>query len=406
MNHSKWSASAMTRWSTCAGSIQLCEDLPRTESVYSREGTVAHNLSERCFTGDLFRPSDALDAVVDGVKIDQEMVDAVNTYIEYVDSLPRKHGCTGGCETHYEQTLKIDPVKMSLDRSLQLFGTADAIFYKEEVEPHPRKGERKSLTIEIVDFKYGKGVPVEIKGNLQLRYYALGFLHKLMGRKKILQNFLEDKCLEIRLTIVQPRAKHEEGPIRTEYLSQQDILDFESQLRSAIQHTLDHPDDFVVGSHCRFCPGKEICPTYNQPMQEELTEVDYLKISGNPKDMSPDEFAEILECCDLLEAAIKRHRRYAEKLLESGNRIPGWRLSPTRPTRRWSSEDQLRQHLQTLEFDVQQKANLAALSPSQLESILPSEDWDKIAHLVESRSSGTKLSFNGPSAEEGLQLLL
>jgi hypothetical protein len=374
--------------------------------VYSREGTVAHNLSERCFTGDLFRPSDALDAVVDGVKIDQEMVDAVNTYIEYVDSLPRRHGCTGGCETHYEQTLKIDPVKMSLDRSLQLFGTADAIFYKEEVEPHPRKGERKSLTIEIVDFKYGKGVPVEIKGNLQLRYYALGFLHKLMGRKKILQNFLEDKCLQICLTIVQPRAKHEDGPIRSEYLFQQDILDFESQLRSAIQHTLDHPDDFVVGSHCRFCPGKEICPTYNQPMQEELTEVDYLKISGNPKDMSPDEFAEILECCDLLEAAIKRHRRYAEKLLESGSKIPGWRLSPTRPTRRWSSEDQLRQHLQTLEFDVQQKANLAALSPSQLESILPSEDWDKIAHLVESRSSGTKLSFNGPSAEEGLQLLL
>ena len=406
MMHSKWSASGMPRWSACPGSIGLCEDLPRSESRYSREGTVAHNLSERCFTGDLFRPSDALDAVVDGVKIDQEMVDAVNTYIDYVDSLPRLHNCTDGCETHYEQTLKIDPVKLKLDRSLQLFGTADAIFYKEEVVPHPTKGTQTNLMIEIVDFKYGKGVPVEIEGNLQLRYYALGFLHKLMGLKKILRNFLKDKFIEIRLTIVQPRAKHDSGPIRTEVLHWQDILDFESQLRSAIQDTLDHPNDFVVGPHCRFCPGKEICPTYNQPMQEELTEVDYLKISGNPKDMTPDEFAEILECCDLLDAAIKRHRRYAEKLLESGNRIPGWKLSPTRPTRRWLSEDQLRQHLQSLEFDDQQKANLAALSPSQLESILPSGDWDKISHLVESRSSGMKLSFNGPSAEDGLQLLL
>lgn len=389
--HSDHSASGMGIWDICAGSIALRKEVPRGDTKYSREGTVAHDLAERVLTGDLFTPSDALGAVVDGVKISQEMVDSVSTYIDFVDNLdPDLIG-----QTLYEETLALN--KLDVPKEAKLFGTADALFFVDS---------NSALRIHVVDLKYGKGVPVDVIDNKQLLYYGLGAVYLAMGRKKKLSTYLSKKRLELTMTIVQPRAEHKDGPVRSWTIDGPRLLEFEEYLTKAVKYSLDNPDDYVAGTHCRFCPAKEVCPELNRAEQEVLVEIDYLKLQSNPKDLSPEEFAEALASCDVLEDAIKRHRKYAVKLLESGSKIPGWQMTPTRATRRWSDESQLRHHLEGLSLDPQRMASLSSLSPTQLENVLSEDDWKRVQHLVVNESNGTRLSFTGPSNEDALKLLM
>lgn len=391
ITHSDWSASGMERWGICAGSIALTKEVPRSDTKYSREGTVAHNLGERVFLGDLFTPGDALGAVVDGVKIDQEMVDAIQTYVDFVDSIdPENVG-----QTYYEKTLAIN--KASLPKEAKLFGTADVLFFIDS---------KNLLRVHIVDLKYGKGVPVNVIDNKQLLYYGLGAVYMVMDKKKKLSTYFAKKRLELTMTIVQPRAEHPEGPIRSWTIDANRLLEFEEYLQKTVKYSIENPDDFVSGSHCRFCPAKEVCPELNRTDQEALEEIDYLKLQANPKDLTPDEFAEALASCDVLEDVIKRHRKYAVKLLESGSQIPGWQMIPTRATRRWSDESKLRHHLESLSLDPQRMASLASLSPTQLENVLSESDWQSVQHLVVQESNGTRLSFSGPSNEDALKLLM
>ena len=389
--HSDHSASSMSRWSICPGCIGLSKQVPRSDTVYSKEGTVAHDLGERCFTGDLLTPSQAFGATVDGIKITAEMIEAVELYVEYVDSLdPTLIG-----HTLYEKTLPIS--KANLPKGVKLFGTMDTLYYRDTEDV---------LTVHVVDFKYGKGISVNAVDNLQQLYYGLAAVYFLMGQKKKLSLYLKKKSIDLTLTIVQPRAKHEDGPIRSWSINGDRLLEFESELEKAVQYTIDNPEQYVLGSHCRFCPGKEICPEYNKTMEDDLAEVDYLKVTANPKDLSPEDFAEALECCDLLEDAIKRHRKFAAKLLEAGESVPGWQMLPTRPSRRWSDESKVRQHLETLSLDPLKLSNLANLSPSAMENVLSPDDFEALESLIVSESSSTRLTYTGPSNEDALKLLL
>ena len=44
--HAKLSACGASRWATCPGSVQMEDGIPDSESVYAKEGTLAHELSE------------------------------------------------------------------------------------------------------------------------------------------------------------------------------------------------------------------------------------------------------------------------------------------------------------------------------------------------------------------------
>src|SRR5690606_39589774 len=63
------------------------------------------------------------------------------------------------------------------------FGTGDVVIISEGI-------------LEIIDLKYGKGVPVSAEGNPQMRLYALGALDGFGWMYDI---------REVRMTIVQPR---------------------------------------------------------------------------------------------------------------------------------------------------------------------------------------------------------
>jgi hypothetical protein len=124
-----------------------------------------------------------------------------------------------------------------------------------------------------------------------------------------------------------------------------------------------------------------------------------------------DDPAEIARSLDIAERAqlwIDRVREHALDQLQHQVRIPGWGLVPTRPTRKWVSDETSTAALLTtmgVPHDTIFETKLR--SPAQIEKALVRTPdnrrlWEDhlAAKLVESKSSGVKLSRTGTTAGE------
>lgn len=264
------------RWLICTDSPNAEEGYPDSTSDAADEGTAAHWLLEQCLKAGL----DAQDWVEqttdpigpDGAKtvpageqtgtvnpwpITGEMIESVQLHIDTVKPDIEKKGT----RVFVEERVRIDH---ALGLNVPIGGTADTILYL------PR-----SKTLKIVDFKYGKGHVVEVKGqggtvyelddatgkwkevaapdwgiNPQLGMYALGAyveLERLLGEKR------EVKVIE--LIVVQPRAYHKKGAVRKIKIAPADFM----KLEMAIVKAVTGPQVRRPGDHCHFCKAKLDC---------------------------------------------------------------------------------------------------------------------------------------------------
>ena len=102
----------------------------------------------------------------------------------------------------------------------------------------------------VYDYKHGEGIAVDCVGNPQPRYYAYGLMRHPDA----------SQVRRIHLAIVQPRAFHAEGPIRTDELSSAELIDWAfNELVPNMNRALKDKS-LMVGKHCRFCPAKLVCP--------------------------------------------------------------------------------------------------------------------------------------------------
>lgn len=219
--HSPIGASSMHRWAVCPGSVRLSEGLPNTAGVAAQEGSAAHELvslaMERAFSEG-----------VSTLTIMKKTVEAVNVYSSYIESI------RGENPYHIEHGFDLSSVHP------MLYGTGDFVMF-----------DISTRTLHVIDYKHGEGVPVEVKNNKQLQYYALGALLTLPY-----------KPTHVQMTIVQPRIYHPEGPIRSWRVPAIHFIDFEADLIDAAKATEKKNAKIVAGSHCIFCPAKSICKEY------------------------------------------------------------------------------------------------------------------------------------------------
>ena len=89
------------------------------------------------------------------------------------------------------------------------FGTGDCIIVADDL-------------LEIIDFKYGKGVRVEAENNPQMRLYALGAI-KLYGELYDIKR--------VRMSIIQPRINREPS---TDEISVTELLDWAEKDRKSV----------------------------------------------------------------------------------------------------------------------------------------------------------------------------
>lgn len=331
-DHALWSASASSRNFACPGALAMTMGLPDRTSEAADWGTCAHQISEHCLRDGL-NADHFLGMEVRGkehrFEVDEEMADCAQQYVDYVKSVAWKD--VKGAESNLlliEQRFDLSALGTPFDAG----GTGDAVIYL----PNERR-------LEVVDLKGGRGVVVNAKGNPQLRTYALGAL-------------LANKGLQVdsvTVTIVQPRAPHPDGRIRSETIDVSELLDWTMEMLEAMnlsKQALDAKADLEPaawaaaflnpGPHCgsTFCKASATCPALENRVLSAFRD----ESTGEPKDPrglnNPDDRAERLDMLDMIEDWVKQVRAHEHRLAEDGNPATGYVLVEKVGREKWNDE--------------------------------------------------------------------
>lgn len=373
--HARLAPSAAHRWMACPGSVRASEGLG-SESTFAAEGTAAHELAARCLsTGE--DPAEHLGKVIDtqhadgalfvdgeadGVRtfaVDEEMVDGVALYVGSVESLIPQ---SGAYELDVEQRLDMTHIHPDI------YGTGDAVVYQE-----------KAGWLHVVDLKYGKGVVVEPEENPQLLLYGAGAARRYHNR--LLNG--------VTLHVVQPRAPHHYGPVRSWPTDLISLMEFEDVLGDAARRTADPDAPLVPGDHCRFCPALPVCPAARKAAAEAArAEFD------EPAGLSGEDLAAVLKEADFIGTWVKSVQEYAHAEAVAGRMPPGFKLVAKRASRKWKgTAAEIERGLVLHDVDRDDIYTEPEIrSPAALEKVLGKKAFAPIEKaLVAKVSSGTNL---------------
>ncbi len=290
--HALLSASAAKRWLNCPPSARLTENMPDTASEYAAEGTLAHALGELKVRKkfEIMKKS-VYDKTLKELKADPlyspEMDGYTDSYLDYVAAI-----------MHSFKNKPYIAIEKRLDYSHIApggFGTGDCLIMC--------GGE-----LHIIDFKYGKGVPVSAEDNPQLKLYALGAVREY--------ELLYD-IQNITLHIVQPRT--DDG--NSSWTITRAALDeWGESIKLVAQLAYDGKGDFKCGDHCRFCKAKSTCRARADFM---LSEAGFSSLP--PELLSDDELGKVLERARLFANWLSDVENYALNAILSGKTITGFR---------------------------------------------------------------------------------
>lgn len=341
--HSELGASIAHRWMTCPGSVQLSRGIPQVESDYAKEGTLAHAIAEKRLKGGDWPQN-----------IDPEMKEAIQLYVSYVQSQSGR--------PWFEVRFDLSSLYPGC------FGTADSAVYDEMAN-----------VLFVNDYKHGQGIPVEVIGNKQMLHYALG-AYLTLGLKNV--RFTE-------MTIIQPRAEHRDGPIRSWRILTAELLDFALDLVECARATEAPDAPLVSGKHCRWCPAAPTCPELNRQALT-LAKQEFAPVGYDPKKLS-----EALLLADRLDNWITEVRIFAHQEATHGRTPPGFKLVEKRASRKWGAgvEDRWILHQAgQLGFSQQEVfTKPEPISPAQMEKLVGKKAFKVFEEVVVKESTGTKL---------------
>lgn len=308
--HASLGASKASQWLACTPSIRLGEQYVETTSIFAKEGTFMHELSELYLSYELKQITKAqLNKKLKQMKQNEfyntEIEQAVQTYVDVVTE-----------KVNEARVRSKDPlilIEQKVDFSPwvpEAFGTGDLILFS---------GNR----LEIVDLKGGKGVKVSAVENPQMRLYALGAINSFGVLFDI------DSIL---MTIVQPRLDN----ISTDEMQVEELLEWaENEVKPKAELAFKGEGDFVPGEHCRFCKVKANCRARAEE-NLKLACMDFQK----PPLLTDDEIVEVLTTVDQLMSWAKDVQEFAlAKAMNENKQWPGLKLVEGRGNRKYSDDN-------------------------------------------------------------------
>jgi hypothetical protein len=321
---------------------------PDTESEYAAEGTAAHELAEACLlTG--IDAEDYIGQTFYGYVVDQGMADNVQVYLDECNRLVSE------IEGEYEIEAYLSHSKIA-----DFGGTADFKLVSDD-------------TVYLVDLKYGSGHVVEVAENSQLLCYGtLAFDRSYSSESTPDLN-------RVVMTIVQPRATHEDGPVRSTSVTAEEVWAFEDQIQNQVY---DNGDHIEAGEHCRWCPAKVHCPELKRKTQEAA------KAEFEPEGMTLGQAAELIKLRQPMRAYLDEVYKWLHGRMEKGEIAPGMKLVESYGNRQWTlSEDELvaaikegRRIAKDTLYDSKLK------SPAKMEKLIGKE---AVEHLTERPKKGS-----------------
>jgi hypothetical protein len=331
----------------CTASAALEATQPESSSTYADEGTNAHNVARQVLTG-----TDWLQIV----GVDQEMIEAVGNYVDYVKAL------AGDNPIEVEQRVDFSHVTGQPDS----FGTADCIILK----------DRELI---IVDLKYGKGVKVDATWNEQLLIYALGAIDNY----SMIADFDA-----VRVCIVQPRIDH----VDEFSISVGELVAWGETVKAkadeiALGATVYQPSEKT----CRFCRAKGVCPALATHVHTTI--VDQFQNLDQAVQLAPSvadgsAIARYLGEVDLIETWCKAIREKAYEMLAEGKEVPDYKLvAGKKGARAWADPAEVEATLKSMRLKTEEIYDFKLISPTTAEKLAKAgtigvRQWPKLQTLI------------------------
>ena len=285
--HALLGASSSARWLVCTPSARLEAMFPDEQSPYAAEGTIAHDLAESILRHKLEgKKAPKLD------DYSTEMIEAVNRYVDICEEkVNESRARSSDAEAMIEA--RLDFSRWVPDG----FGTGDMVIVADGI-------------LEVIDLKYGKGVPVSAIENTQMRLYALGAYD--------INEFLYD-IKSVRMTIVQPRL----DSISTDEMALEELLDWGEEIKPIAQRAFRGEGECTPCDYCNFCKARHTC----RALADTCLDTFY-KNGGKLNQLLTDsEVSDILAMKDLIAKWIKGVYDFAyEKALSGEKQWPGYKL--------------------------------------------------------------------------------
>lgn len=303
--HALLSPSASHRWLHCTAAPRLEEGIKDEGSDYAAEGTLAHAYCAMKLKNFLGLPTDGEKEEIAALQEKYgtgEMAEYTDTYATIVlEKYNDARAATPDAQLLVETRLDFS------DYVPEAFGTADAIIIADG-------------TMEVIDFKYGKGVKVSAVENPQMMIYALGAYARFA---------FEYRIDNLRATIVQPRIDNlSEYEITVEELTAWAA----NVLAPAAEKAYKGEGPQTPGAWCQFCKVKNQC----RALASKCKEV----VAVDPKLITPEELAkDVLPMVPIVKTWISGVEDFALAQALSGIQLPGWKIVEGRSVRKITDTD-------------------------------------------------------------------
>lgn len=388
-DHATWSASATARNVHCPGALTLAQFAPpQRESIHSARGTACHQIAEKCLRTGVDASSflDKIEKTKEReIEIDEELVNSAQEYVDYCRERMSYD------DYWIEERFDLSALGTPFDAG----GTGDFVSYSAAAK-----------ALEIVDLKNGMGV-VDVNENPQLRTYGLGALlaHPDLDVERVT------------VTIVQPRAPHKDGRIRSETFHVADLIDWTADLLKAMQRSKQAMDEHAAANgntvlldewrdkwlkpgKCTFCPVEGSCPALKRDALSVAAvwfdDMDQPRLGNAALDTDPASLNRDLNMIPMLEDWIKARRALAHSMAEQGVEFEDHMLVDKIGNRKWTDDAgemaRLTKIVESSGFEISDVYVEPKLkSPAQLEKLLGSKRKALIEPFVVREVTGTNL---------------
>lgn len=357
MAHAVLSASGASRWMACTPSARLEEQFPDSTSDYAKEGTLAHEVCELKVRKNLIEQmhtrtySSKMKKLKENELWQAEMDKYTDAYLEYIQKLVHSYNCSPAVM-----------VEKRVDFSSYVpegFGTADCVIIADGI-------------MHIIDFKYGKGVPVSAENNPQMKLYALG---------AYLEYSMIYQIETVKLAIIQPRIENEVSEFE---ISVTELLDWaENTVKPLAEKAYKGEGTYIAGEHCRFCRAKATC------RERARMNLEASKFEMKPGALlSDEEVGEALKMAQDLAKWAEDLKEYALAESLKGKIIPGWKAVEGKSSRVFTDTEIAIKTIIDSGIDEALLYERKQLTLAQIEKVLGAKEFKELVGNMVVKSPG------------------
>lgn len=354
--HALLSASGAHRWMNCTPSAILETQFPDTTSEAAKEGTLAHELAEAKVMHymhiDGFTKR-KLTIKTNKLKKDPLWQAEMERYTdEYLDFI-KTEALSYKVHPFVKVEEKIDLTAYVPDG----FGTADCIIIAAGV-------------LQVIDLKYGKGVPVSPERNEQLMLYALGAYAKY--------GFLFD-IKSVKLSIVQPRIDNTSSWV----ITIESLLEFGEMVKEKANVAIKGEGTHNPGDWCRFCRARRNC----RARADENVKLAFAT-EKKPPLITNEEVGEYLRLGEDVAKWLSDLKDYALTECLAGKDVPGWKAVEGRSSREWTNMEEAFNAISEDGMDEAMLYERKPLSLAQVEKLMGKAHFNDVCMMYVTKKPG------------------